>query len=298
MSWATVGNFAKRIWKITPDLLVGDVMSHSTKSLENTMRGIKGADGKRTGGLGWKNLPDQFEKALKAGEGHVVDVTNKEGGFFKRLWKNLSDWSSVRKEFGESMKFAKGKGAWDKVRAFGGGSLRGLMTKMPLIAVLMIGATEIPNVLRATFGPMGDPVTGAGEIVKAGVRLTAGTILGIVSQALIPIPLVGAIPGFILGDWLASKVVGRSHTEKLEELKAEMNKNKDGRTDLAAPYGNGINPNFNGSVNQFAPAPGQMFPGGMNGMNGMNGGNFSDDFMMNAAMASGSLKPPNFNTLA
>ena len=39
-----------------------------------------------------------------------------------------------------------------------------------------------------------------------------------IGQALIPIPILGGIVGYMAGDWLMSKFTGKSHSEKKAEL--------------------------------------------------------------------------------
>ena len=94
-----------------------------------------------------------------------------------------------------------------------GGTGKGLLKRAPLIGTALTIAFEIPNIYRATRD--GGLVNGAIETCKSGARLAAGIGLGAVGAAFLG--PVGAIAGFMLGDFLGKLVVGKSHTEKLAE---------------------------------------------------------------------------------
>ena len=86
---------------------------------------------------------------------------------------------------------------------------------MPLIGTLLIAVTELPNIFSA-FKDKG-LAGGIAETGKAGLRLGAGMAGAAIGQALIPIPIVGGLVGYIAGDWLMSKFTGKSHSEKKAE---------------------------------------------------------------------------------
>ena len=58
--------YVQRAAKIAPDFIVGTGNEAFSKTLTNTFRGVKGADGKRTGGLYFKNFWSQFKNAMQA----------------------------------------------------------------------------------------------------------------------------------------------------------------------------------------------------------------------------------------
>lgn len=85
---------------------------------------------------------------------------------------------------------------------------------------LALCAFEIPNIVRATK----DGGIGAGlvETGKAAAKIGGFVAGAAAGQALIPIPVVGALIGGILGDRLVSKLVGKSHTEKKAEEEQKL----------------------------------------------------------------------------
>jgi hypothetical protein len=111
---------------------------------------------------------------------------------------------------------ASGKGFFGKVAGATKGLGGGLGKAMPVIGTALMVAFELPNIVSATKDK-GLLAGGAVETAKAGVKLGAGFAGAAIGQALIPIPLVGSIVGFMAGNWLATKIVGKSHTEKKVE---------------------------------------------------------------------------------
>ena len=91
---------------------------------------------------------------------------------------------------------------------------------MPLIGTLLIGITELPNIFSA-FKDEG-LIGGIKETAKAGLRLGAGMAGAAIGQALIPIPVVGSLVGYAVGDWLMSKFTGKSHSEKKAEAEEAL----------------------------------------------------------------------------
>ena len=87
---------------------------------------------------------------------------------------------------------------------------------MPLIFSLMVVLPELPNLFSA-FKDKG-LVGGIAETGKTALRLGAGMTGAAIGQALIPIPILGGIVGYMAGDWLMSKFTGKSHSEKKAEL--------------------------------------------------------------------------------
>jgi hypothetical protein len=107
---------------------------------------------------------------------------------------------------------------------------KGLGKAMPIIGTAAMIAFEIPNIVKATKDK-GLIAGGAVETAKAGVKLGAGFAGAALAAAVVkgtalgavggPVGmLVGAavgIAGFMLGNFIATKVVGKSHSEKKAE---------------------------------------------------------------------------------
>ena len=211
-------NNVKRIGRSFPYLITegADVMS---RSMEDTIRGVRDASGKRVGGTGIKG----FKGALKTGfrdveAGHRA-LVSQYGSFPKYVGKVLknfpSEISTAWKAGGEAAKAAGKSGLWGSLKSVGSVGLK----RMPLIGSLIYMATEVPNIFRATKD--GGLVSGAAETVKAGARIGGFTIGMAIGQSLIPIPFVGGLIGGMVGEWLTSKVVGKSYTEQKEEIQQE-----------------------------------------------------------------------------
>ena len=86
---------------------------------------------------------------------------------------------------------------------------------MPALFAFLTIAGEIPNAYKATK----EQGIGQGlkEVGKTAVRLTTGALFGAIGSAILPIG--GSIVGWMVGDWIGSKIVGRSYSEKAEEQK-------------------------------------------------------------------------------
>lgn len=162
------------------------------------------------------------EKALKASyKAKGYNGFHKQiGTAFKEAelaTKNESFWGGLKKLVTDIPKdFKSGwarKGAWAKFKGVGGT----LMKRLPLLFVAM----EIPNIYSA-FKDEG-LVGGITEIFKSGIKC-AGSMAGfIVGGALTPwCPLVGGFVGCMVTDWLLSKVVGKSHSEKKAEMEEAL----------------------------------------------------------------------------
>ncbi len=115
------------------------------------------------------------------------------------------------------------KTAWKnetKLASKGKAAFKQFWKRMPLLGVLMTAAFELPNIFSA-FKDKGI-VGGILETGKSTVRLAGCTAGFAIGQALIPIPIAGGLIGAFAGDWLLSKVVGKSHSEKKAEEEAKQ----------------------------------------------------------------------------
>lgn len=212
--------YAKRGIKMAPDFALGTGGEAFEKSLREAVRGVKGADGKYTGGTGYKNFWTKLKNAFKASETHNQNLIQSEGGFFKAMKKNLMEIPSSLKNGwklgGETAKAAGKSSFWGSIK----GVSKSLYSKMPLIGSILFVAMETPNIVKATLD--GGIVDGAAEFVKAGTRATASMAGFCIGQALCPIPIVGGIIGGMVADWAASKIVGKSYSEKKTEEQEKL----------------------------------------------------------------------------
>ena len=69
---------------------------------------------------------------------------------------------------------------------------------------------------------MVEVIGGVTETVKTGLRLGAGMTGAAIGQALIPIPVVGGLVGYLAGDTLMSLITGKSHSEKKAEAEEQQ----------------------------------------------------------------------------
>lgn len=262
-----IGRIAKAAGRLLFDPKFTEVAESSLKASRKTQ--------------GWKDIHkqigDSFVKAEKAS-----------------IAENPSLWKSMKKSLttlpGDMKSTWNGsKGFWGKLKGIGGQFWK----RMPLIGGIMMVAFELPNIFSA-FKDNG-LVGGITEIAKSGTRLLGSMAGFAIGQALIPIPIVGGLIGAIGGDWLISKIVGKSHTEKKAEkekalTQADMSEQQAQQLQqylaqqqmMTNPYAQN---NF--SIPQATMTPqqimamGQMLQGGY----GLPNGNYMDqDFM---AMTSG-----------
>ena len=160
----------------------------------------------------------------------------RDGGFWQSTWKSLTTaHEEIFQGWREGGKLANkaGKKGFSKFLSQFKGALSGVGKRMPLIFTLMAILPEIPNIFSAfkDNGLSG----GLTETVKTALRVTTGTIAGAITQALIPIPFVGFMVGYMGGDWLMSKFTGKTHSEKKAEAKEAQQKQQ------AISQGNGMN---------------------------------------------------------
>ncbi len=149
---------------------------------------------------------ESYGKAIYDGTKRGIKFSHakqlKAGGFWKNLGKSFC---SLPKEI------KKGKGFFGKIK----GGIKGVGKTMPALFAFLTIAGEIPNAYKATK----EQGIGQGlkEIGKTAVRLTTGALFGAIGSAILPIG--GSIVGWMVGDWLGSKIVGRSYTENAETPK-------------------------------------------------------------------------------
>ena len=130
------------------------------------------------------------------------------------LWQSFKASLSGLKTEVSTLWKATNKGVLGKLW----GTLKGLGKRMPLVGTALMVVGEIPNVFRAIRD--GGIVNGAAEVVKSGTRIAAGIAVGAIASAFLG--PIGLFAGYMAGDFLAKLVVGKSHTEKLDEVKMKQ----------------------------------------------------------------------------
>lgn len=187
------------------------------KGVKNAGRVAKAAPdfifgtGSETARAAMKSTKGSIFSKIKAGTKAVVkesEAAAKNGGFFKRLGKNIvnlpKDLNAARKAGVSAAKAAGKSGFMGGLKGLG----KGFVSKMPLINSLLMIGLELPNVVSATK----EEGIGAGlkEAGKATLRLAGGAIGSV----------FGGMLGFIGGEWAVSKLTGDTYSEKKEFLEA------------------------------------------------------------------------------
>ena len=212
---STGWQYFKRACKLYPDFVLGTGNDEFTQAMRQTVNNRK-VNGQSYLESIWSGI----KKGTTAAEKHNEMLQQKHGGFWKSTWESLKTtpkkimqgWKTGGRKADRAGKTGFSKG-WTQFK----GALSGLGKRMPLIFTLMAIIPEIPNI----FSAFKDEGLGGGvkETGKTALRVGAGTAVGAITQALIPIPFLGFIVGYTAGDWLMSKVTGKSHSEK--KLEAE-----------------------------------------------------------------------------
>lgn len=143
-----------------------------------------------------------------------------EAGLGKSWWKSFKE-ALTPSAMGAELKASKeaGEGLLKRSGKF-------LSAKMPFIGNAIYFVSEAPNILRAfTDTEHGGGIgTGTKETVKFGAKAAAFAAGAALGQMLIPIPLLGGLIGGMAAGWLADKILGKSFTDKKEEMEAEKAK--------------------------------------------------------------------------
>ncbi len=180
----TMWRYGKRALEVAPELAFGS----ASEAAGAAMKATKGSVFNKAQ-AGWHALE-------KAGS----------GSFFKRFLGNCKSFIP------------------DAVKAFKAGSASGLKggfkglfknlgSKMPFIMSASWMLFELPNIYTAVKEK--GVFQGAKEVLKFGARMTTAG-LGSAIGAALPIPF-GSLIGWMAGEWIASRIVGKSYTEQKEE---------------------------------------------------------------------------------
>lgn len=258
-------SIGRRAIKMSPNYILGNGHEVFGKQFASSMKASAKTD------LNWfQRFGVSFKKAGKAAE-----RASKNKGC-KEIWQDF-------RTIPNGIKTATTKGykagttplgkLWGGVKGFG----TGVGAKLPVIGSLLMLAFELPNICKATANE--GIVSGAAETVKAGAKLAGGLTGAAIGQTLIPIPLVGGLVGWFAGEWLASKVVGKSYSERTaeQEEKVAQTLNAYGQsTEAAAQAQQATNP----YAANMSPQQQMLLYQMMNSNNTMN-----DDIMYNAYKA-------------
>lgn len=207
-----IQSVAHRALRIYPDFVLGTGNEAFSKTLKATVKG-RGEQNY------FSAVYDGIKKGAVEAEKHNAQINKLRGGFFKNLWHDLTTThKKIAQGWNIGGKLAEkaGKEGASKFWAQFKGAGNGLLKRMPLIGSLMVVAFEAPNIFRATKDE--GLFSGAAEIAKAGLRLGAGMTGAAIGQALIPVPILGGLIGFVAGDKLMGLITGKSYTEKKEAL--------------------------------------------------------------------------------
>ena len=213
-----VGSYFKRAVKLYPDFVLGTGNESFSKALKETVKNRKAAN------QGYfESVWSGVKNGAKAAETHNANMVKRDGGFWQSTWKALKTTPDKIRQgwtIGGKLADKAGKTGFSKTWTQFKGSMSGLGKRMPLIGTLLIAVTELPNIISA-FGD-GGVVGGVTETVKTGLRLGAGMTGAAIGQALIPIPVVGGLVGYLAGDTLMSLITGKSHSEKKAEAEEQQ----------------------------------------------------------------------------
>ena len=159
------------------------------------------------------------------------------------------------------------KTAWNSAPGLGGKAKaiwNATKSRGPLLGYGLPAGFEVPNSLKATTED--GVATGAVEAGKSTARLAGGALGASIAGAFIP--FIGPILGWIGGDYLAGKVVGKSYTEKqlaqAEKTKELIEQSKQEELAQMQQMFSGY-PSSNSNVD-FSTMP---YYYGMNGLNGL-----------------------------
>ncbi len=190
---STVWKYGKRALEVAPELAFGTASEAAGKAMKATKGSVF-----TKAEAGWRALE-------KAGS----------GSFFKNFLGNAKNF------FPDVIKAFKSGSAAAGVKGGLKGVLKSLGSKMPFIMSASWMLMEIPNVWTATKEK--GIFQGVKEVLKFGARMTTAG-LGSAIGAALPIP-GGSLIGWMAGEWIASRIVGKSYKEQKaeqEELIAQL----------------------------------------------------------------------------
>lgn len=280
----TIMPYIRRAAKLYPDFVLGTGNEKFAEALSKTVKN-RGEQGY------FSSVWEGTKKGVREAEKHNKLMKDLHGGFWKSTWHAIK---TTPKKIAQGWKIGgrladkAGKTGLAKLWSRSKGVCSGLGKRMPLIGTLMIAVTELPNIFSA-FKDKG-LIGGVAETGKAGLRLGGATLGGAIGQALIPIPFVGGLVGFIAGDWLMSKIVGKSHSEEKAEIAQAQQEQAEQIQAMMQQYNplyaqNNFNPQQmqTGVTNPMQPTMTQQELMALQQQLYGNTGALNDDFMANAS---------------
>ena len=192
--------YSKQILKATPELLFGTGSEVVGGAMRNAYK--SGATLKQTAKIGLKELN-----------------TVANGNFFSKMCTNLKnlvpDLGKAIKDGGEAAKLA-GKSS---ILGSAKGLVKGIGKKLPFIFAAFMVLGEVPNIIKATKEK--GIWQGIKETIKPVVKLVGAGIGSVIGTTILQFG--GSIAGWMAGEWLAGKLVGKSYSDKkaLEEQQAQ-----------------------------------------------------------------------------
>ena len=162
-----------------------------------------------------------FAKAEAGVRALEKDVAKKtaQGNFVSRLWKNAKSFVPDVFYRGPKVGIRAAKIAGKNTFL---GSLKGfgkaVAKKMPFIGAIATVAFEIPNIIETAKDK--GVLAAVGETLKSSARLAGGAAGAAIGSAICP--GVGSIVGWFVGEWLTSRVVGKSYSEQKEEAQGQQ----------------------------------------------------------------------------
>lgn len=188
---STMWRYGKRALEVAPELAFGT----SSQTAGSAMKAAKGSVFNKAQ-AGWQAIE-------KAGS----------GSFFKGFLNNCKNF------FPDAIKAYKSGSAAQGLKGGFKSLFKNLGSKMPFLMSAMMIFMEAPNVYTAVKEK--GIFQGAKEVLKFGIRMTTAG-LGSAIGAALPIPL-GSLIGWSVGEWIASRIVGKSYTEQKAEKEEIIN---------------------------------------------------------------------------
>ncbi len=242
----------------------------------------------------YKNFWKTTKTAGKELEAYKAAEVAKHGNTWKVLGNNLRNIPAEFKTgWARGAKYAKLTGKNKFLSQLGMAFKKGGKGLGRVAGPALLLAFEIPNIFRATKNEgIGSGLIETGKAAAKLGGFTAGAAIG---QALIPIPFVGALVGGLAGDWLVSKIVGKSYSEKQAEQEEKIAQIVQQQQTTGATANAGVQQSFAGNVPQTTGTTGTTGttnPTATNPFNGFaayqmalaqqNNNAFQDDIMFNA----------------
>ncbi len=189
---------------------------YGSKALKLAPEAIFGTGSEVAGKAMRKTSGSIFAKAEAGVRALEKDVAKKstQGGFFTRLWKNVKSFAPdvFHKYPKAGVRAAKIAGKSTTLGALKGVA-KGIAKKLPFIGAIATVAFEIPNIIETAKDK--GIMAAAGEVLKSSARLGGGAAGAAIGSAICP--GIGSIVGWVVGEWLTSKVVGKSYSEQKAE---------------------------------------------------------------------------------